>query len=113
MVSGEDKKEKPKEGEKTLGDIHEVMPVPDMEDVPPRIYANGATIHHSSMDFTITFYDFVPPLEMDLESLGKNKDGKLIIKAPVVARIAMKPDIMKAFIDALISNYKRFCETDW
>jgi len=84
--------------------------VPDVENAPRRIYVNGAFIHHSNFDFTINFYEFIPPLEHEVKRLDYDETGKVNIIVPVVARIGMNFDLVPRLIRALEENYKRYLD---
>jgi len=100
--------EKPKKDE--IIERYDFKPVPDMENAPPRVYANGAMIIHSNIDFTLVFYDSAPPLGGKVSDLEKVDENTFKLEAPVVARIVLTPSIMELVVEAMQKNLQRYKE---
>jgi hypothetical protein len=80
--------------------------IPDEENAPKRIYVNGAVIHHSTFDFTINFFEFIPPLQPEEPEGG----GPIDIVVPINARIGMNADLVPKLIKALETNYQKYLD---
>lgn len=62
-----------------------------------RTYANFCAVGHTPFDMTLTFCDVRPLSENDL----KTAEEKQVVKAPVVARIALPFTVIPGLINAL------------
>jgi len=81
--------------------------IPDVENMPPRVYANIAVINHTNFDFTLNFLDFVTPIKPE----GKDTveaEGNIELLTPIVARIALPPAVIGQLIQALKMSYDQY-----
>lgn len=81
--------------------------IPDVENMPPRIYANIAVINHSAFDFTLNFLEFVIPIKGE-EKGTVEAEGKIDLLTPIVARIALPPPVIGQLIQALTISYEQY-----
>src|SRR5512140_2240996 len=63
----------------------------------PREYANFCAVAHTPFDLTMTFCDVQPLSESDLKTAEQSQ----VVKAPVVARIALPFGVVPGLIAAL------------
>ena len=66
-------------------------------DRPAREYANFCAVAHTPFDLTLTFCDVQPLSETDLKSAEQTQ----VVKAPVVARLALPFGVVPGLIAAL------------
>jgi hypothetical protein len=73
--------------------------VPDESGDPnvTRTYANFCAVGHTPFDMTLTFCDVRPLSEQDLRTAEENQ----VVKAPIVARIALPFSVVPGLINAL------------
>ncbi len=71
--------------------------VPDEADGLERVYANFCAVGHTPFDMTLTFCDVQPLTERDLRTAEESH----VVKAPVMARIALPFSVVPGLINAL------------
>ena len=64
---------------------------------PVREYANFCAVAHTPFDLTLTFCDVQPLTEQDV----KQAENSQVVKAPIVARIALPFTVVPGLITAL------------
>lgn len=72
----------------------------------PIAHVNHVFVAHTTDEFFVTFAQLHPPYWV--EPTKEEVEQLTYIPAKVVARIALSPSKMKAFIDALNTNYEKF-----
>lgn len=77
---------------------------PDATIDSKRMYANYALIDHSPFDFTIRFCDAPPAHDTDLGS----QQGEIELRIPVVAEIALPPNLIGGLIRALQEQLEQY-----
>ncbi|HXT69834.1 MAG TPA: DUF3467 domain-containing protein [Vicinamibacterales bacterium] len=73
---------------------------------PVREYANFCAVAHTPFDLTLTFCDVQPLTEQDV----RQAEASQVVKAPVVARIAIPFSVVPGLITALQEQLKSFQE---
>ena len=68
------------------------------------LYANQLLISHAGGEFYLVFGELVPPTMPNAEHLPEQLEVK------PVARVALSPEAMKRFLNAMQQNYERFLE---
>ena len=71
---------------------------------PVREYANFCAVAHTPFDLTLTFCDVQPLTEQDVRQAEQSQ----VVKAPVVARIALPFSVVPGLITALQEQLKAF-----
>jgi hypothetical protein len=74
---------------------------------PVREYANFCAVAHTPFDLTLTFCDVQPLTEQDVRQAEQSQ----VVKAPIVARIALPFSIVPGLISALQEQLKSYQET--
>ena len=69
-----------------------------------RAYANFCAVAHTPFDLTLTFCDVQPLTEQDVRQAEQSQ----VVKAPVVARIALPFTVVPGLITALQEQLKAF-----
>jgi len=91
-----------------------VKVLPDFENMPDikRIYSNYISVSHDDFSFVMTFCDnrFETIKPQDLTE--KDKEGNLIVRAPVVAQIIVSPKLMPEIIKAFQTNYEKYLKRE-
>ena len=70
----------------------------------PTVYANHLLISHAGPEFYLIFGELVPPAVLKEDQLPDKVDIK------PVAKIAVSPDAMLRFAEAIATNVQRFKE---
>ena len=71
---------------------------------PVREYANFCAVAHTPFDLTLTFCDVQPLTEQDVRQAEQSQ----VVKAPIVARIALPFSVVPGLITALQEQLKAF-----
>lgn len=76
----------------------------------PAVYANNLVIHHSPLEFLVSFYQVFPPpnLENDPQDIKRKIEKTGGVPAHCVARIAIPKEQMPAIVEAFLSNLKKY-----
>lgn len=74
---------------------------------PVREYANFCAVAHTPFDLTLTFCDVQPLTEQDV----RQAEASQVVKAPIVARIALPFSVVPGLISALQEQLKSFQES--
>lgn len=74
---------------------------------PVREYANFCAVAHTPFDLTLTFCDVQPLTEQDVRQAEQSQ----VVKAPIVARIAIPFAVVPGLINALQEQLKSFQES--
>ena len=74
---------------------------------PIREYANFCAVAHTPFDLTLTFCDVQPLTEQDV----KQAENSQVVRAPIVARIALPFSIVPGLISALQEQLRAYQET--
>jgi Protein of unknown function (DUF3467) len=83
--------------------------VPDESERPgstSRVYANFCAVAHTPFDLTLTFCDVQPLSERDLQAA----EATQVVRAPVVARLALPFGVVPGLIAALQEQLRAFHE---
>lgn len=72
--------------------------IPDDTNLPARVYSNFAIISSSPLDVTINFLDYTQPFDHEVADF---EGEELYRETPVVARIAIRPGMVRGLITAL------------
>ena len=73
---------------------------------PVREYANFCAVAHTPFDLTLTFCDVQPLTEQDV----RQAEASQVVKAPIVARIALPFSVIPGLITALQEQLKSYQE---
>ncbi len=71
---------------------------------PVREYANFCAVAHTPFDLTLTFCDVQPLTEQDV----RQAEASQVVRAPIVARIAVPFSVVPGLITALQEQLKSF-----
>jgi hypothetical protein len=80
--------------------------IPDTSNAPRRLYSNLVFVNSTKHDFTLTFSDFILPLDHEMDPDSEEQ----LVLAPVIARIGLSADLIPDFIKALeqaLANYEK------
>jgi hypothetical protein len=74
---------------------------------PVREYANFCAVAHTPFDLTLTFCDVQPLTEQDV----RQAEASQVVRAPIVARVALPFSVVPGLISALQEQLKSFQES--
>lgn len=72
------------------------------------VFANHLFVSHQGGQFYLVFGELPPPLYIDFHKEVEKETFSREMTIRPVARVAVSPDAMKAFVKAISQNYERF-----